>query len=288
MALVNLDQDRDVAQETVESKSSFEITALSAAQNRNINSYVAEATSTGFMNNAQGTATTIPLSSAFRNIANYYFSSTAGNNIPVAHDNASFTSLVRAIQIGRTTMDDQVMSGTITAIFAFGTTGNNTYIDVAEESITGSVGRKGSLVSQGNTSNVVGTVFYESGAMFFHGGTGWPHFLVESSSGFTFGSASAGKIVCTQLSFQAINQAKRSTFFCRAFNKEFNYTNNPTSISNTVNGTITASLTANPRTYITTVGLYNDDGDIVAVAKVSPPIKKTFADEVTLGVQINF
>lgn len=288
MSLVNLDQDRDVAQEDVETKTSYEITSLTAAQNKNINSFVAESTSTGYLNNAQGTATTIPLSSAFRHIANYYFSSTAGTNIPIAHDNTSFTSLLRAITIGRTTMDDNVVSGSITAIFAFGTTANNTYIDQPETTITGNVGRKGSLVSQGNTSNVVGTVFYESGVLIFHGGTGWPHFLITSASGMTFGSASAGYVVCTQLSWNSMSILKRTNFFCRAFNKEFNYTNNPTAISNSTLGTITSSLTANPRTYITSVGLYNDDGDLLAISKVSPPVQKDFTKEKTFSVQLQY
>ena len=288
MSLINLDKDQDISIETVETKTSYEITALTAAQVRNINAFTCQASDTGFLNNAQGTATTIPLSSAFRHIANYYFSSTAGNNIPIAHDNTSFTSLARCIQVGRTTMDDNVVSGTITAVFAFGTSANNTYIDVAESTITGSIARKGSLVSHSNTSNVVGSVFYESGTLVFHGGTGWPHFLCDSVSGFTFGSASAAKVVCTQLSFQSMSMLKRTNFFCRAFNKQLNYTNNPTAISNTTLGTITSSLTANPRTYITTVGLYNDDGDLLAVAKVSPPTLKTFSREITFSIQLQY
>jgi len=288
MSFVQLDTNKDVADETVETKTAFEITALSAAQNRNVSAFVSENSSTGFLANAQGTATTIPLSSTIRHISHYYFSSTGGNVVPVAHDQTTTTGITRAIQIGRTTMDDAVVSGTLTAVFAFGTSGNNTYIDIPETSITASVGRKGALVSQGNTSNIVGTVFYESGSMIFHGGTGWPHFLVESASGFTFGSASAGKIVCTSLSWKSLNILKRTTFYCRAFNKEMNYTNNPTAISNAVEGTITGSLTANPRTWVTTVGLYHDDGSLLAVGKVSAPIKKTFADELTLGVQLQY
>ena len=131
MSLINFDLNRDVADSVIENKTSFEIASLSAAQAKNINVFVVEATSTGFLSNAQGTATTIPLSSAFRHISNYYFSSTASNVLPIAHDNTSTTGLVRSLQIGRTTQDDAIVSGTVTAVFAFGTTGNNTYIDIA-------------------------------------------------------------------------------------------------------------------------------------------------------------
>jgi len=288
MSLVQFDLDRDVAEAEAQTQTAFTIDALTAAQVRNISAFVAESTSTGFLNNAQGSATTIPLSSTFRHISHYFFSSTAVTTIPIAHDNTSTTSIVRAIQVGRTTMDDTLVSGSLTATLSFGTTANNTYIDVPEDSITSSVGRKGSLVSQGNTSNVVGTVFYDTGTLLFHGGTGWPHFLVESASSMQFGSTSAGQIVITSFSFKALNIKKKATFFCRAFNKEMNYTNNVTSLENQVTGTITGSLTANPRTYITTVGLYNEDSELLAVAKSSPPIKKTFGDEIIIGVNLQY
>jgi len=240
------------------------------------------------LNNAQGTPTTTPLSSAFRHIANYYFSSTAGTTIPVSHDTNSTTTLLRSIQVGRTTMDDGIVSGSVTAVFAFGTSGNNTFVDIPESTLTGSLGRKGSLVLQGNTANIVGTVFYDTASLIFHGGTGATYFLTDSTSGFTFGSASAGKVVCTQLSFLSLNILKRSSYFCRALNKQFNYTNNPTAISNQVLGSITASLTSNPNTYITSVGLYNDEGDLLAIAKLSPPLRKNFQSERIVEVRTDW
>lgn len=288
MSLIDLDLERDVSETEIQNKTSFEITSLTASQTQSINAFVAQAGSTAFLSNAQGSVTTIPLSSAFRHIANYYFSSTAGNNVPVSHATNTTTSTLRAIQAGRTTIDDGFVSGTVTAVVAFGITGNNTFIDIPETTITGSVGRKGTMVSQSNTSHIVGNVYYDSGTIVFHGGTGVTNFLADSASGFTFGSASAGKVVVTQLSFKALNVIKRTNFFCRAFNKELNYTNNPTSLSNITDGSITASLTANPRTYITTVGLHNDAGELLAVAKVSPTIKKTFDEEVILNVRLNY
>ena len=288
MALTELDLNRDVANSQVETKSAWEITSLSSAQNSNAVAYTPLATTTAFYMNAQGTTTTTPLSSTFRHISNFFFSNTAGNVIPIAQDQTSTTSMARVIQLGRTTMDDGIVSGSVTAVFSFGTSGNNSYIDLPETSLTGSIGRKGSLVSQGNTANIVGSVYYDWGTLIFHGGTGFPHFLIDSSSGFYFGAASADKVVCTQLSFKSLNITKRTAFFCRAFNKEFNYTNNPTAIADTTLGTITASLTANPTTYITTVGLYSDDGELLAVAKVSPPVKKKFDTETTFSTNINY
>ena len=288
MTISSFNLDQDLAKDHIENKLSFEITSLSSAQASNINAFVAKASDTGILNNAQGTPTTTPLSSAFRHIANYYFSSTASVTVPVAHNANSTTTLLRAIQVGRTTMDDGIVSGTVTAVFAFGTSANNTFIDIPESTLTGSLGRKGSLVSQTTTSNIVGTVFYDTGSLIFHGGTGSTYFLTDSTSGFTFGAASAAKIVCTQLSFKSLNVLKRGSYFCRAFNKEFNYTNNPTAISSQVLGSITASLTSNPTTYITSVGLYNDAGDLLAIAKLSPPLRKNFQTERIIEVRTDW
>jgi hypothetical protein len=290
MSLITLDSDRDVAHSTVENKSAFELTTLTGAQETSVNAYVTQATSTAFLSNAQSVVTTTPISATFRHMSNFFFSNTAGTVFPVAQDQTSTTSIGRAVQIGRTTMDDGIVSGTITAIVAFGTSGDNTYIDLPEDTLTGSVGRKGSMVLKSATTNIVGTVWYDYGTIIFHGGTGTPHslFLTDSVSGFTFGAASAEKVVITQLSWKSLNVLKRSAFFCRAFNKEHNYTNNPSTIADQTLGTVTASLTAQPTTYISTVGLYNDDGDMMAVAKVSPPIRKRFDSEATLSVQLNF
>ena len=92
----------DVINTEVLTKTNYEITSATAAQERNINSFVMEATSTGFLVNAKGTTTSTPLSAAFRNISNYFFSSSAANRIPVAQNNIATTGISRVITIGRT------------------------------------------------------------------------------------------------------------------------------------------------------------------------------------------
>lgn len=76
-------------------------------------------------------------------------------------------------------------------------------------------------------------------------------------------------------------------FFVRATNREFNYSNNPTYVD--VNGNFTEStFETDPQTYITTVGLYNDSNELVAVAKTSQPIVKSFDKEVLIKVKLSF
>ena len=79
-----------------------------------------------------------------------------------------------------------------------------------------------------------------------------------------------------------------STFyFARARNFEFNYSTNPSFTDNGGNVLIN-SMIDNPTSYITTVGLYNDAGDLLAVAKLSQPITKDFTKEALIRVKLDY
>jgi hypothetical protein len=75
-------------------------------------------------------------------------------------------------------------------------------------------------------------------------------------------------------------------FFVRATNREFNYSNNPTYITN---GRFTNHLfEADPKTYMTTIGLYNGSNELVAVAKTSQPIEKSYEKEVLIKIKLSY
>ena len=75
--------------------------------------------------------------------------------------------------------------------------------------------------------------------------------------------------------------------FVRARNSEFNYTENPTFIDS-VGEVIYDDFINNPQTYITTVGMYNDANELLAVAKLSRPIIKDFTKESLVRVKLDF
>ena len=78
-------------------------------------------------------------------------------------------------------------------------------------------------------------------------------------------------------------------YFVRAKNSQFNYTNNPSFTSGSSRGTILfSSMRMNPKVFITTVGLYNDQNDLLAVAKLSQPIAKDFTKEALIRVKLDF
>lgn len=77
-------------------------------------------------------------------------------------------------------------------------------------------------------------------------------------------------------------------YFIRIPHTEANYSNNPTFADTKGSGSILHECFKNdPVTYITTVGLYNNTGDLVAIGKTSKPMKKTADDELYLKINLS-
>ena len=76
--------------------------------------------------------------------------------------------------------------------------------------------------------------------------------------------------------------------FIRARNSEFNYSENSSFISGSTGEVIYNSFINHPQTYITTVGMYNDANELLAVAKLSRPLLKDFTKEALLRVKLDF
>ena len=76
-------------------------------------------------------------------------------------------------------------------------------------------------------------------------------------------------------------------YFTRVKNSEHNYTTNPSFIDEQGNLRF-QSMADQPTVYITTVGLYNDNGDLLAVAKLSKPLAKDFTKESLIKVKIDY
>lgn len=75
--------------------------------------------------------------------------------------------------------------------------------------------------------------------------------------------------------------------YTRVKNSEFNYSSNPSYLD--ASGSLRFnSFGQNPTTYLTTIGMYNDNNELVAVAKLSKPLKKNFTKEYLLTVKLDF
>ena len=75
--------------------------------------------------------------------------------------------------------------------------------------------------------------------------------------------------------------------FVRIKNSDFNYTTNPSMISGS-GDFYYPTLVNNPQTFITTVGMYNTNNELLAVAKLSSPLTKDFTKEALIRVKLDF
>lgn len=90
--------------------------------------------------------------------------------------------------------------------------------------------------------------------------------------------------------FQARNEETITSahYFVRVKNAEYNFSNNPTFTTGTVGELAQPTFIGDPKTYITTIGLYNDRQELLAVAKLSQPVQKSFAKEALIKCKLDY
>jgi hypothetical protein len=172
--------------------------------------------------------------------------------------------------------------------------------------------------SDGATGAAVGIIYYQAGVVMLDLSqsidlaaakqTGAPNkdsdgiFFVSSSNTspqqMTFtGSMESGSIDeladalrhrIHNVSFQNTTELNSTIYFCRAGANEFNFSSNPTYLTSSKIRVKEDNPSNPPISYITTVGLYADDGALVATAKLSEPLKKTTTDELTIRVRLDY
>ena len=161
--------------------------------------------------------------------------------------------------------------------------------------ISGSNGTAGSLSNSGYVANSgsYGLVFPDLGTILIN-----PFAVSQSIKLFPSRSNNSNGLNTQRLfnsivlgdSF-ALNSQETITsdyVFIRARNSEFNYSENPSFISGSTGEVIYSNFINAPQVYITTVGMYNDSNDLLAVAKMSRPLLKDFTKEALVRVKLDF
>jgi len=77
-------------------------------------------------------------------------------------------------------------------------------------------------------------------------------------------------------------------FFVRVKNSEYNFSNNPTYTSGSFGDFYNVDFFKDPKSYITTIGLYSDANELLAVAKLSKPLFKNFNREALVKVKLDY
>jgi hypothetical protein len=92
----------------------------------------------------------------------------------------------------------------------------------------------------------------------------------------------------TALRLRSEEDQSQENFFCRVKANQYNFSANPTFTSGSYNKIRAKDMHGNPTTFITGIGLYNSAGQLLAIAKLSSPLKKNFASEATIKVKLTY
>ncbi len=196
--------------------------------------------------------------------------------------NETDTDDILVINVERSRYKEKLLPGSLEIKI-----GANTYVDNSASQTTqrfSDAGREFSIVQSGQTTEV-GKFYPDIGVLIFK-----PQSIsvtVSTTPGNTLNSFFNAIVAGGSFKLQSEETLSSNIVFIRARNAEFNYTTNPSIINE--DGEIRDSVLINsPQTFITTVGLFNDRNDLLAVAKLSRPLLKDFNKEALLRIKLDF
>lgn len=163
-----------------------------------------------------------------------------------------------------------------------------------------------------SNGSIIGHVYYQAGIVvltssFISGAFGDPE-SAPAPAGLPIGGGGAGllqvqnaftgstitniangfRYYVKNVEFNNTTELNSTIYFCRANTQDYNYSSNPTYLDASKIRVKNNNPKAEPVSYITTVGLYSADNELLAVAKLSEPLKKTPSNELTLRVRLDY
>ena len=92
----------------------------------------------------------------------------------------------------------------------------------------------------------------------------------------------------TKFQVRREEEINSTNFFCRVNNKKYNFSSNPTFFTGSDGSLTNSTFFKDPKVYITQIGLYNEDNELLAIAKLNKPILKSYSKEAIIKVKLDF
>ena len=215
----------------------------------------------------------------------------------------NFSRLLTKDQIKKGSVSITVMTGTYGDVAA----GTITYTDSTVSETAGTLSTVGGDygVLSSSAEGVGGIVFYQAGIAiltasafsssvggapteFYNDGTSYPTVEDLMVSASISGSCDAFRQRVQNIQFNNTTEINSKVYFCRAPHNKFNYSSNPTYLSGGSIRVKNNTRSNPPLAYVTTIGLYNSSNELLAVAKLSEPLRKDPTNELTLRVRLDY
>lgn len=202
--------------------------------------------------------------------------------------NGTTLSEFYVMSVDRARYKEKLLPGTFQIV-----TDNGTFIDNSTSLTTvtyGDAGRvykivSGSIANGVHNSTEKGYFLPDIGTILFHTSSIATASTVTSNTN----GENAEKFfdALTSIRLNSEETVSSQYAFVRVRNSEFNYSTNPSNI--TGSGDLRHNIMINaPQAYLTAVGLYNDNNDLLAVAKLSQPLLKDFTKEALVRIKLDF
>jgi hypothetical protein len=148
----------------------------------------------------------------------------------------------------------------------------------------------------------IGTIILNASALALNSGAGGIGLTIDrqnyGSGSYTLNASASYTSTNNTFLYQAISRSANFQLnsqetissdyvFVRVPNAEYNYSANPTFVSGS-GEVLWPTMIYSPQTYVTTVGLYNDNSELLAVAKLSRPLVKDFTKEALIRVKLDW
>jgi hypothetical protein len=149
------------------------------------------------------------------------------------------------------------------------------------------------FTNSAGTGTPVGHVYYQAGVAILTASVFTTNFSGSANVTGTMASASINTVSnnfrrrIQNIQFNNTTELNSTIYFCRANHNEFNYSSNPTYLEDS-QIVVKQYSTSSPVAYVTTVGLYDDKDQLVAVAKLSEPLRKDPSTELTVRVRLDY
>jgi len=217
---------------------------------------------------------------------------------------------VMFVNLSRLLTKDEVKKGSVSITLGTGSwaSGSNsdealTFNDSAASETQGTLSTVGGdygLLLSTTTNLTGGIVFYQAGVVvlsgsiwsdttdFYSASAGTSSFDEQLVSGSISGSSDAFRHRMQNLQFNNTTEINSTVYFCRMPHNKYNYSTNPTYLSGGQVRVKNGNRQNSPISYVTTIGLYNSQNELLAVAKLSEPLRKDPTNELTLRVRLDY
>lgn len=211
----------------------------------------------------------------------------------VARSEAFFISLKRNLQ------KDEIKKGTVGIVFNSTAPTQYTASDsTAPNLFSQAIGGDYAPLKYNGSGSEVGQVWYNSGIIVIPADLAFGVMAAFSGAKTLINLQSSGSInelvdgfrkKTERFDFHNQTDLHSTVFFCRAGNSEFNYSSNPTFVDTNKKIRVTSgSNILQTRTYVTTIGLYDVNDNLLAVAKLNKPIMKSPDTESIFRIRLDF